>query len=89
MAKPKITVHRRAVVAIMRSEEMLAEVARRAEMIAAAANAEYRGTGDGYVAHSNVHSTRARGAVVATTNQAKYAEAKHGLLTKSIDAGRD
>jgi hypothetical protein len=76
-------------VEIMRSPEMLAEVTKRAEAIAAAANAEYRGEGEGFVAHSNVHSTRARGSVVTATNQAAYAEAKYGLLTKSMDAGRD
>lgn len=89
MAKPRIKVHNRAMVDIMRSPEVLAEVTKRAEAIAAAANAEYTGSGTGFVAHSNVHSTRARGTVVTATNQAAYAEAKYGLLTKSMDAGRD
>ena len=90
MAKPKIKVNHRAIVEIMRSPEMLAEVTKRAEAIAAAANAEYRGNGeDGFIANSHVHSTRARGSVVTATNQAYYAEAKYGLLTKSMDAGRD
>lgn len=89
MAKPKIKVSNKALVELMRSEEMLAEVTKRAELIAAAANAEYTGNGVGFVAHSNVHSTRARGTVVTATNQAAYAEAKYGLLTKSVDAGRD
>jgi len=89
MAKPRIKVHNRAMVEIMRSPEMLAEVTKRAEAIAEAANAEYTGEGEGFVAHSNVHSTRARGTVVTATNQAAYAEAKYGLLTKSMDAGRD
>jgi hypothetical protein len=89
MAKPRVKVHNRSMVEIMRSPEMLAEVTKRAEAIAAAANAEYRGEGEGFVAHSNVHSTRARGSVVTATNQAAYAEAKYGLLTKSMDAGRD
>ena len=89
MAKPKIKVRNKALVEIMRSFEMLAEVTKRAEMIADAANAEYRGEGQGFVAHSNVHSTRARGTVVTATNQAYYAEAKYGLLTKSMDAGRN
>jgi phage antirepressor YoqD-like protein len=89
MAKPKIKVSNKALVEIMRSDEMLAEVTKRAEAIAAAANAEYTGTGEGFVAHSNAHSTRARGTVVTATNQAYYAEAKYGLLTKSMDAGRN
>ena len=89
MAKPKIKVSNKALVEIMRSHEMLAEVHKRAEAIAAAANAEYRGEAPGFVAHSNVHSTRARGTVVTATNQAYYAEAKYGLLTKSMDAGRN
>jgi phage antirepressor YoqD-like protein len=89
MAKPKIKVSNKALVEIMRSDEMLAEVTKRAEAIAAAANAGYTGTGEGFVAHSNVHSTRARGTVVTATNQAYYAEAKYGLLTKSMDAGRN
>ena len=89
MAKPRIKVHNKAIVDIMRSPEMLREVADRARKIAAAANAEYTGEGEGFVAHSNVHSTRARGTVVTATNQAAYAEAKYGLLTKSMDAGRD
>jgi hypothetical protein len=89
MAKPKIKVSNKAMVDIMRSDEMLSEVTKRAEAIAAAANSEYTGTGEGFVVQSNVHSTRARAAVIAATNQAIYAEAKYGLLTKSMDAGRD
>jgi hypothetical protein len=88
MAKPRIKVSNEAVVEIMRSHEMLREVAERARRIAAAANAGYTGEGEGFVSHSNIHSTRARGTVVTATNQAMYAEAKYGLLTKSMDAAR-
>jgi hypothetical protein len=89
MAKPRVKVKNKALVEIMRSFEMLAEVQKRADAIAAAANAEYTGAGEGFVAHSNVHSTRARGTVVTATNQAYAAEAKYGLLTRSMDAGKD
>lgn len=89
MAKPRVKVNNKTIVDIMRSHEMLAEVHRRAQLIADAANAGYTGEGEGFVAHSNVHSTRARGTVVTATNQAAYAEAKYGLLTRSMDAGRN
>lgn len=89
MAKPKIKVSNKAVVEIMRSDEMLAEVTKRANKIAAAANADHQGKVDGFVVQSSVHSTRARAAVIAATNQAIYAEAKYGTLTKALDAGKD
>ena len=89
MAKPRIKVRNKALVDIMRSDEVLAEVTARAEKIAAAANADYLGDSEGFVVQSNVHSTRARAAVIAATNQAIYAEAKYGLLTRSMDAGKD
>lgn len=66
---------------ILRSPEALANLVGRGGRIASAA-------GRGFEVKPSVGRNRARVAVVATTSAAKRAEAKHGVLSKALDAGR-
>jgi hypothetical protein len=85
MASPQahggIVVNRAAIGALLRGPEVLADVARRAHRIAAAAGA-------GYEADSSVGRRRARGTARTATVQAMHAEATSGNLRRAIDAGR-
>ena len=77
----KVVLNRKAVRDLLRSEEVRADLARRAEQIAAAA-------GDGHRVESGVGRNRARAAVVTDTADARRREATDRSLTAAIDAGR-
>lgn len=66
---------------LLRSDEVKADLERRARRIAAAA-------GPGHVAESERQRNRARAAVITETSEAKRAEAVDHALTRAIDAGR-
>ena len=66
---------------LLKSDEVLADLKRRAEAIARAA-------GPGHGVRSEVGRNRARAAVVTETYDAMRAEAEDRALTRAIDAGR-
>lgn len=81
MPKPKIVLNRKGVRELLRSNEVLGDLERRALAIAAAA-------GPGFEADSDVGRNRARASVLTETREAMEAEAKDRALTRAIDAGR-
>jgi len=68
---------------ILRSEEMRADLHRRAQAIAAAA-----GGSPDYEADSAIGRTRARASVRTASTEAARAEATDHTLLRSLDAGR-
>ena len=66
---------------LLRSPEVLADLKRRAESIAAAA-------GSGMEVSAMVGRNRARSSVITATSEARNAEATSRALTRAIDAGR-
>lgn len=82
MAVVKIKVNKQAVRQLLRSNEVLAELERRATNIAVAA-------GPGMEVDSELGKTRARASVRTATPEAVRAEAKHRALTQAIDAARE
>ena len=72
--------------AISRSQAVRDELESRAERISAAAAAAH--DADGYAAHSEVGSTRARAVVVTTDLHAVNSNRLHNTLLKSLGAGR-
>lgn len=81
MAKSTIKLNSAEVRRVLRSPEVLADLMKRGGRVASAA-------GSGFEAKPSVGRNRARVSVVATTSAARRAEAKHGVLSKSLDAGR-
>jgi len=82
MATPgRIVLNRKGMRKLLRSPEVLADLERRAEQIAAAA-------GPGMQASSMVGKNRARASVITATPAAWRAEAAGRALTRSLDAGR-
>lgn len=81
MAKSRIVLNSKGVRQLLRSPEVLADLQRRAEQIAAAA-------GSGMEASSMVGPGRARASVITATSAAREAEASGRALTRSVDAGR-
>lgn len=78
----RIELHFKGFTELLNSPEVIADMQRRLEAIAAAA-------GEGFeVSPARAGGRRARGAVYAATEQAKLAEATGAALTRSIDAGR-
>jgi hypothetical protein len=67
--------------ALLRSQPVLDDLARRADAIAAAA-------GEGFEADARVGANRARASVRTATAEARRAEAVDKALTSAIDAGR-
>jgi hypothetical protein len=82
-----IKINHDGVKALLRSEGVQAELRRRAEQIAAAANAA-SGLDAGFVVDNDVGKNRARSVVVTATADAMVAEATDRTLTRSFDAGR-
>lgn len=72
---------------LLRSEGVQFELKRRADAIAAAANAA-AGLDGGFVVDNDIGSTRARSVVVTATADAMVAEATDQVLTRAIDHGR-
>lgn len=80
-SKVRIEFDEKAFRALLRSDEVKADLERRARRIAAAA-------GPGHVVDSDTGRNRARAEVVTGTFEAKRGEAVHHNLTRAIDAGR-
>lgn len=81
MAKVDIKLTRTGPRQIRQSQGVLADMAARAERIAALA-------GPGMEAGASVGATRARASVITATYEAMRAEASSRALTRAIDAGR-
>ncbi|MFA5712299.1 hypothetical protein [Mycolicibacterium sp.] len=82
MATPgRIVLNRKGMRQLLRSPEVLADLERRAERIAARA-------GDGMEPSAMVGKNRARASVITATSEARKAEATRRALTRAIDAGR-
>lgn len=77
----KVELNRDGVRQLLTSPEVEADLADRAERIAAAA-------GDGFEASTITGRTRVRASVISTTLEAIRAEANDHALTSAIDAGR-
>lgn len=81
MGKPKVELNSKQVRAALKNPAVQAELMRRAERIAAAAGPGFKATA--------LHGTnRARASVITDTNAARRAEAKNGVLTRALEAGR-
>lgn len=78
----RVVMNRAGVAALLKSEEVQADLKRRADAIADAA-------GPGMEARVGVGRTRARATVITADFDAMLAEATHKTLTRAIDAGRD
>ena len=82
MATPgRIVLNRKGMRQLLRSPEVLADLKRRAEAIAAAA-------GSGMEVSAMVGRNRARASVITATHSARRAEATSRALTRAIDVGR-
>lgn len=77
----RVELNRAAVRDLLKSPEVLADLERRAEAIAAAA-------GEGMEVDSQIGSNRARASVRTATFEAMRAEATERRLTRALDAGR-
>lgn len=81
MADVTIKLNKAGVRELLRSPEVLAELRRRADLIAAAA-------GDGFEAEATTGPQRARASIRTGTHAARKAEATDRALTAALDAGR-
>lgn len=81
MAIARVKVNQQAVSDLLRSPEVLADLAARGARIAAAA-------GPGHRVEQEIGPNRARVAVITDTTEAVKSEAKHRSLTRAVDAGR-
>lgn len=81
MKRVRIVMNHKGARDLLRSKEVLADLERRAEAIAAAA-------GDGMEPSAMVGKNRARASVITATHSARRAEATSRALTRAIDAGR-
>jgi len=78
---PRVRLNRKGVRELLRSREVLSDLERRANAIAAAA-------GEGMEVDSEVGRNRARASVRTATREAVLAEAQQRALTRALDAGR-
>ncbi len=78
---PKVRINRKGVRELLRSREVLSDLERRANAIAAAA-------GEGMEVDSEVGRNRARASVRTATREAVLAETQQRALTRALDAGR-
>ncbi|MEC5185301.1 hypothetical protein RCH12_002777 [Cryobacterium sp. MP_3.1] len=79
---------------IMTDDKVVAELNRRAVLIAAAANGAVAGGAgeDHFVVEENLTTRRpqrARAVIIAKTVEARLAESESGALTRALEAGRD
>lgn len=81
MKRIKVKINSAGAEAILKSDEVLADLERRAKAIAAAA-------GDGFETSSMVGQSRARAGVGTGTREAMRSEAEDRSLTRALDAGR-
>lgn len=77
----KVVVNSAGVKALLQSDEVKADLERRAKNIAAVA-------GEGFEVDSEVGANRARASVRTVTFAARHAEATDRVLTRALDAGR-
>jgi hypothetical protein len=77
----QVKINRRAVAHLLKSPEVLADVRKRANRIAAAA-------GPGHEVDARIGRTRARASVVTATTEARRGEANRRTLTRALGAGR-
>ena len=78
---PRVRLNRKGVRELLRSREVLSDLERRANAIAAAA-------GEGMEVDSEIGRNRARASVRTATREAVLAEAQQRALTRALDAGR-
>ena len=78
----RVVINSAAARALLQSDEVAADLERRARNIAAAA-------GDGMEVSIEIGPERARAAVITGTAEAKLAEATDRTLSSALDAGRD
>jgi hypothetical protein len=81
VAPVRVVLNSPGVRALLRSDQVLADLERRAATIAAAA-------GEGMVASSTIGRNRARASVTTDSTEARLAEATDHALTHALDAGR-
>lgn len=81
MANAQVTLNEKGVGELLKSDRMLAEMAKRGERVAKAA-------GPGFESSAIVGRTRARAQIRARTFKAELAERKDKVLTRAIDAAR-
>ena len=84
MANVRVKLNSAGIREVLKSDEVRADILRRAEAIKAAA-----GGGDDYEAGAEIVGNRVMGWVVTATPEAKQAEAEDRTLTRALDAGRD
>lgn len=87
MSDFKIELNHAGIQALLTSGEVQAEVTRRAQAVAAAADERTGRPGDHRV-ESGSTGKRARAAVITDTWNARHREADSRTLTSSLDAGR-
>lgn len=83
MAKVTVKHNSKGYAELLKHPNVLADLERRAEAIAATANSEGL-----HVVRSEIGPNRARAAVITGDIQAMRAEANHHNLTRAVDAGR-
>ena len=83
MKPVRVKLNRKSVRQILQSEEVRADLERRAQAIADAA-----GGGEDFEVSSQVGKNRARASVITATYEARRAEAKDRTLSTAIEAGR-
>lgn len=81
MADDRVELNDAGIQAFLRSTELMAELQRRADAVAAAA-------GEGFKAEIWQGHDRAHATVTATTHAARRAEATDRVLSRAIDAAR-
>jgi hypothetical protein len=81
VATTKIKINSESVKALLKSDEIKADLQRRAENITAAA-------GEGFEPDVNLYPLRWRASVRTTTFEARKAEAEDRALSRALDAGR-
>lgn len=84
MAAVRVKLNSAGIRAMLQSDEVRADVLRRAEAIRDAA-----GGADDFEAGAEAVGNRVMGWVVTATDEGKRAEAESRALTRALDAGRD
>lgn len=83
----RIVLNRRGVQALLTSDQIAADIRRRATLIATAADAATGRVGD-HAVEVTVGRNRARAVVFTDTFNAMHREGDQRTLTRSVDAGR-
>lgn len=89
MARVRLEFHYEGFNEVRTSPEVTADIHRRTDAIAAAANGMVEGgTGDDFEGRKTVNKTRARGSVITVTAEAMLAQQRDHVLERALDAGR-